>query len=92
MPSGSAANAASVGAKTVKGPSPCSAWTRSAAPSAFERIVKSPFWAAVVTMSFSALTSDAGCATVPAAEAQSSRGAGTGTRARRASACIVIRV
>ena len=39
---GSAANAASVGAKTVKGPGPLSVAIRSAAVSAFARVVKPP--------------------------------------------------
>ena len=47
-----AAKAASVGAKTVKGPGPFSVFTRSAAVSALARVVKLPFATAVSTRSF----------------------------------------
>ncbi len=51
MPSGSLAKASSVGANTVKGPSPLSVSTRSAAPKAAARVVKRPSATAVSTMS-----------------------------------------
>ena len=46
VPSGSASNAASVGANTVNGPAPFSVSTRSAAMTAVSRVV----WSALLTM------------------------------------------
>ena len=54
VPSGSLANASSVGARTVNGPSPLRTSTRSAALSAATRVLNDPAATAVSTMSFSA--------------------------------------
>jgi len=51
VPAGKAAKASSVGAKTVKGPSPLRVSTNSAAPRAAARVVKRPSATAVSTMS-----------------------------------------
>ena len=50
VPSGSFANASSVGAKTVNGPSPCSVSTRPAAPSAATSVSNLPAPTAMSTM------------------------------------------
>ena len=51
VPAGSFANASSVGAKTVNGPLPLSVPIRSAAASAFARVLNDPAATAVSTMS-----------------------------------------
>jgi hypothetical protein len=51
VPSGSAANASSVGANTVKGPSLLSVSTRPAASAAASKVLNDPAAAAVSTMS-----------------------------------------
>ncbi len=51
MPAGSAANASSVGAKTVNGPGPCSVSTNPAAVAALRRVPNEPAALAVATMS-----------------------------------------
>src|SRR4249919_3649831 len=59
VPAGSAAKAASVGAKTVKGPLPWSVSTRPAALTAVSRVLNEPASVAVSTMSLAMASADA---------------------------------
>src|SRR5688572_4441320 len=52
VPAGNFAKAASVGAKTVNGPAPCSVSARPAALTAATRVLKLPFSEATCTMFF----------------------------------------
>ena len=58
MPSGKAAKASSVGAKTVKGPSPDNASTKPAASRAATRVVKLPASTATSTIVPETMVSD----------------------------------
>ncbi len=53
VPSGSLSKASSVGANTVKGPSPCKASTSPVSVSALASVLKFPDSTAIVTMSLS---------------------------------------
>src|SRR4051794_38110234 len=67
VPAGSAAKAASVGAKTVKGPSPWSVPTSPAAVAAARRVLNDPASVAVATMSLAMAAVDADGAMLGAA-------------------------
>ena len=79
MPSGSAAKASSVGAKTVSGPSPASASTRPAACTAVTRVVKRPSATAMSTIvpGCSAAGSSAGASVGSAAVSSGAGGSKT---------------
>src|SRR5580765_8529553 len=68
VPGGSFANAASVGAKTVKGPGPLSVSTSPAASSAVARVVNEPAATAVSTMSLAGMA--CACARLEAGSAE----------------------
>src|SRR4051812_17707619 len=73
VPAGRAANAASVGANTVKGPLPWSVSTRPAALTAVSRVLNEPASVAVSTMSLAMAAADAEGIALGAAAAMAAR-------------------